>query len=241
MTPKLIEHIVEPARLLLLWQGPEGSSRVRHVVGELTSCSGNVALRYATDSSDLQAAKRDGFRGHPAFIDLEKIHVTGVLEAFLRRIPPRSRQDFGEYLSQQRLPTDKPVSDFALLGYSGARLPSDGFSLVHTFEKHSGAFEFITEVAGFRHQAPVSGVKAADIGLNDAVTFAPEPENPVDPLAVAVVWHGKRIGYVVRGLNPYFGTWLTSRDVSAHITRINGRPEHPAVYLFVEVGPQKEG
>src|SRR5690348_14847383 len=91
----VIENVVEPVRLLLVWQGPEGSSRTRHVVGELTSePSGEVTLRYSSDPSVLEPAKKDGFIGYAAFRDLSKVYTAGVADAFFRRIPPRSRGDF---------------------------------------------------------------------------------------------------------------------------------------------------
>jgi hypothetical protein len=234
----VIENVVEPARLLLVWQGPEGSSRTRHVVGELTSePSGEVTLRYSSDPSVLEPAKKDGFIGYAAFRDLSKVYTAGVADAFFRRIPPRSRGDFNAYLSQLRLPRDTLLTEFALLGYSGGRLPSDGFSLLHTFENHAGRFQFVTEVAGFRHNAPQFGLLAADLNLGEPVLFRAEPNNPADPLAVEVIVREKRIGYVMRGLQKPMCEWLAHRTVHAQVDRINGRPDRPAVYVFVSVGP----
>src|SRR5690606_17172172 len=151
----------------------EGTSRTRHIVGEISvAATGEILFRYA-DQHALAAAQRDGFKGHPAFPDLGKVYSTGVVEAFARRVPPSTRGDFAAYLEQQRLPT-LTISSLALLGYSGAKLPSDGFSLVHTFEGEPGPFEFVTEVAGFRHNAPAQGVQVSDLKVGDPVTFLPE-------------------------------------------------------------------
>lgn len=230
-----ILHIVEPKRLLLIWQGPEGCSRVRHVVGELSTHDKLVELRYFVGTPDMVAAKSDGFLGHPAFTDLNNVYRSGVLEAFLRRIPPRSRDDFPAYLAQLRLPNNVKISDFALLGYSGARLPTDGFSVIHTFENYDGPFEFVTEVAGFRHQAPEAGLNVADLVVGESITLVAEPTNPVDPLAVQVLLRGKRIGYMPRGMQQHVLGWLGRKNVEATIDRLNGRPERPSVYLFVKI------
>lgn len=45
------------------------------------------------------------------------------------------------------------LRDFALLGYSGAKLPNDGFELVHPFGDPPHAFEVLVEVVNFRHEA----------------------------------------------------------------------------------------
>jgi hypothetical protein len=238
VNPNVIENIVEPSRLLLVWQGPEGSSRTRHVIGELSVDSkGEMTLRYSTNHDVLEAARKDGFQGHPAFRDVTQIHTSGVAEAFRRRIPPRTRGDFGAYLAQLRLPPDAALSDFALLGYSGARLPSDGLSLLHTFENHSGPFQFVTEVAGFRHNAPLVGLLASDLALQEPVSLVPEPANVADPAAVQVTVRGKRIGYVMRGLQKPMNEWLLRRSIQANVDRINGRPDRPTVYVFMSVGP----
>jgi len=79
-------------------------------------------------------------------------HQQGVLDAFVRRLPPRSRDDFSEYLDRYRLPNNARFSDLALLAYTGGKLPSDGFEFCADLDQARPPFELVIEIAGFRYQ-----------------------------------------------------------------------------------------
>ena len=81
----------------------------------------------------------------------------------MRRLPPRNREDFGDYLYLHGLAAPFKLSDLALLGYTGARLPSDAFALVPEFPVDAGPCEYVMEVAGTRHvlKVPLSDLKEA--------------------------------------------------------------------------------
>lgn len=191
-----------------------------------------MVFRYLKDSLDFEAAKAAGFKGYPAF-PLDQAEVRqGVIESLLRRLPPRKREDFAEYLEQHRLPVPFDYSDFALLGYTGARLPSDGFGLVPVFRPDAVPCDFLLEVAGFRH---VFSGDVETIRVGDPVTFEIDTENPVDGDALAVVHQGHRIGYVNRALRQSLHGWLRSHKVSASVERVNGKPERRLIYVTVRV------
>jgi hypothetical protein len=231
----LLRHIVEPDRLLLTWQPPDenASVRTRRIVGEIyKDAGGQVIFRYLTGTPDFDAAKQAGFKDFPAF-PLDKGELRqGVIESLLRRLPPRKREDFADYLAQHRLPNPFNHSDMALLGYTGARLPSDGFGLVPVFPQNAIPCEVLLEIAGLRHV--FSGDLNA-IRVGDPVTLQIDPENPVDQDAVVVLHRGQRLGYVNRALRQPMGRWLHSHDVSASVERINGKPERPLLYVKVSV------
>lgn len=230
-----LRHIVEPMGLLLAWQpaDEQAPNRTRRVVASISKGpDGQAIFRYLANSPDYKEAQKAGFQGHPAFDVKEPEVSSGVLEAFMRRLPPRKREDFGDFLALHRLPSPFPFSDMALLGYTGARLPSDGFSLVPIFERGVAPCDYILEVAGFRHEQALS---TADLTLGDAVSFIEEPANQIDPGAIAIHHDGKRIGYVNRTLKDTFKTWLVERHVTGHIERINGKPERPLVFVRVEI------
>lgn len=54
-------------------------------------------------------------------------------------------------------------------------------------------------VAGFQHYAGPSLFPLMRVG--DGLVLSREPENPYDPLAVRVLWHGVQIGYAPRQEN----------------------------------------
>lgn len=231
---RILEHIHEPKRLLLTWQPVDeaSSARTRRVVGSLEEIDGQSIFRYLKDSEDFRKAQEAGFEGHPAFrLNNTKEDHVGAIESFLRRVPPRKREDFGKYLTQHRLPTPFPFSDMALLGYTGARLPSDGFSFVPDFAPEDVPCDFLLEVAGVRHCQP----DISALSLEDAVTFDAHVENEVDVDAIAILHDGIKIGYVNRALRKTFRSWLETREVNASIERLNGKPERPLVYLLVKV------
>ncbi|MBF0372056.1 MAG: hypothetical protein HQL39_01410 [Alphaproteobacteria bacterium] len=188
-----------------------------------------MSLRYS-DVDEVAKPRSLGYQGYPAFKLGHREHRTGVLEAFMGRLPPRSRTDFGAYLEGLRLSECARLSDFALLGYSEAKLPSDGFSLVHTFEEGTPPFELMMEVAGHRHH------RTTKIDIGDELLLEPEPDNQVYPRAVRVVHDGRRVGYVNRLQTPVFHRWIKVGAVKAVVEKMNGKADHPRLFAFVWIG-----
>ena len=221
-----IRHIVEPERLLLTWQDP--ISRSRYVVGQVTRDNGGYRFCYLP-GDDLDVAKSKGFKGYPAFPHFDKVYRLGVMESFMTRLPPRSREDFGKFLDYWYIDNSlrDSISNFALLGYTGAALPRDGFRFIPVFPP-SAHLEFIAEVAGHRYQEG-----ACKIG--EKVRFASEPDNRHDLQAIRVENRGGlKLGYVMHGLNRQFGEWLVNGRLSGEAVRINGTSERPMVLVYVE-------
>lgn len=230
-----IRNIIEPEELYLCWMATDESERRRFRVGKLhRQEEGNVILEYYHDSQELKEAAARGFRGYPAFPDIKKSYHQGVMEAFMRRLPPRSRRDFHNYAAWYGIPPDRvsEMSDFALPGYTGAKVANDGFSLVHPFDTPM-PFEFMLEVAGYRDHGELP---ADEIRKGMELTFQPEPQNPDDPEAIRIMHNGSKIGYVDKGRTPLIHRWMEQeRYITAHVERINGITERKLIYVWVEV------
>jgi len=231
---RYIEHIVEPEKLLLSWQTSQPSKgRGRMFVAELIRNEDDADLVYLLDSDEFRKAQSLGFKEYTGFSANQQIHEK-VLFAFMKRLPPRSRGDFGKYLDSLRIQKDVTISDFALLGYSGAKLPDDDFAVIHTFENAVPPFEFLLHVQGYRYYA--EQLPLANIKLEQEAAFQAEPENKIDPKAVKIIVRGTHVGYVCRGLTESFHKWFAaSYKVSANVERMNGAGEHPEIYLYVTV------
>lgn len=222
-----LEHIVEPERLLLSWQDPIGRSR--YIVGQITRENGGYCFRYLP-GHDLDAAKDKGFKGYFAFRHFDNEYRLGVMESFMSRLPPRNREDFDKFLEywhiDHKLKTS--ISDFALLGHTGAALPRDGFRLLPGFPAVE-RLQFVVEVAGHRYY------DHACCKIGETVRFSAEPDNEYDPEAVAVTTQDDcRLGYVMHGLGHQFCEWMNSGHLSGEIVRINGTAECPVVLVWVE-------
>ena len=227
-----IQHICEPSRLLLAWQSPDPSGeRTRFAVAELVPDGADCILRYL-EGPETQRAKELGFVGYPAFDIDQSEHRGGVLAAFVRRIPPRVRSDFAAYKAQFRIKPELRLSDFALLAYTGAKLPSDGFSIVDTLEGTCPPCEFVLEVAGYRHYTDKLSPPPA---IGAAVQLVAEPENVVDKSAIAMKVSGQIIGYINRLQTAAFHRWMRAKDIDAVVERLNGPTDRPRAYVFVSV------
>jgi hypothetical protein len=226
-----LEHIIEPSKLLLAWQPANEKHRTRYIVGEFQRLSDEVHLVYLTNSKDFANAKQHGFEAYPAFPDTSTIHHN-VLDAFMRRLPPRTRGDFSDYLKGFRLRPNVQISDFALLGYSGAKLLSDGFSIIHPFSDVQGACELLLEAAGYRHIRHNKTYPK----VNDAACFSKEWNNAIQETAIRIDVNNNCIGYVNRGLIPTFIEWIENNRIQgAWVEKINGTPGKPTVYLYVKI------
>lgn len=233
---RYIEHIVEPEKLLLSWQTSQpGKSRSRMFVAELIRNEDDADLVYLLDSDEFKKAQSLGFKEYTGFSANQRIHEK-VLFAFMKRLPPRSRGDFGKYLDSLRIRNykDVEISDFALLGYSGAKLPDDDFTVIHTFENAVPPFEFLLHVQGYRYY--VNQLPLASLRLEQEATFQAEPENEIDPKAIKIIIGGAHAGYVCRGLTESFHKWFEADyKIDANIERINGPEKRPEIYLYVSV------
>jgi len=201
-------------------------------VAEVVREGSDVVLRYLPDTEDYRIALNSGFTGHPAFPHSTTEHRSGVEEALSRRLPPRKREDFGDFLAKHRLPYPFPLSDLALLGYTGAALPSDGFALVPDFSGEDIPFDYILEVAGVRH---VRGHDVSGLSVGDPLTFARDNENLVDRDALLIVHRGLPLGYVNRAIRHTIAKWVESGRISARIERLDGKPGRPLVFARLEV------
>jgi hypothetical protein len=229
-----IEHIVEPEKLLLSWQTSQpGKNRGRMFVAELIRKGDDADLVYLLDSNEFRMAQSLGFKEYTGFSANQRIHEK-VLFAFIKRLPPRSRGDFRKYLDSLRIQNDADISDFALLGYSGAKLPDDDFEVIHTFENAVPPFEFLLHVQGYHYyaeQLPFDSIK-----LEQEATFQAEPENKFDPKAIKIIVGGIHAGYVCRGRLESFHKWFEmGYKIDASIERKNGTAERPEIYLYVSI------
>lgn len=241
-----IERVVEPRRLFLAWQAAdERNDRHRWAVGILEPAGEDCTLRYFYAGTEFERRNPRrtfdqllglGYQGYPAFPLRREMHVGGVLSAFMRRLPPRTRSDFDEYKHQFRLASDLSLSDFALLGKTEAKLPSDGFSVVDPLDGAVDRCELMLEVVGHRYYAA-----NVQLAVGDLLTIQPEPGNKVDPTAIALLAKNQTIGYINRLQTSAFHRWLAERDVSAVVERLNGRPERPRAFAFIRVRPLRLG
>lgn len=239
-----LECICEPSKLWLAWQPPDPDKRTRWAVGSLERGSEGAAIfQYLVPGAVFESLNQGrsyaelltlGFAGYPAFSLKQREHRAGVLEALMRRLPPRSRADFGDYQRHFRIPGHANISDFSLLGLTEAKLPSDGFSVVDPLDGAVACCDLMLEVAGYRYYARDFD---GEVSLDTPVTIVPEPQNKHDPNAIAVRLNGKTLGYINRLQTAAFSSWLARQRVDAWIERIIGRPDHPRLFIFVRVRP----
>lgn len=239
-----IEAMCEPTQLILAWQPAalDAASRWRWAVGLLTVTGSDIDLRYFQPGDEFEGYNsgkkfedlvRLGYIGYPALSMDVAIHRAGVKQALMRRLPPRGRSDFAAYAAQFRLQDAQHLSDFALLGRTEAKVPSDGFSVVDPLDAGALQCDVLVEIAGYRHY--MDHTRPLQVG--DQIQIAAEPENNYDPNAVATLLDGTKIGNINRLQASTFLSWLKSRTVNAVVERINGTSERPRVFLFVRVRP----
>lgn len=232
-----ISNIIEPKQLWLMWQDntPE---RNRHKVGVLTP----ETFEYV-QGDGLESAKNAGFSGYPAFpMDKDIKQFSNPLPTFISRCPPKDRRDYNLYLQAFGLDANSAdvqnMSDFALLGYTGAFLHGNPFVLVNDYADCQHEFDFILHVSRckdnyfFKYDYDES---AKERLIGKTISFVPD-EHPKDPKAVKVFLDGDGLGYVQTGLTHSFRKWIKENRISqAKITKLNGDAENPNIYAYIKV------
>lgn len=223
---------IEPNRLKVIWQS-SGSDRTKYVVGELVRAGERVSLSYFQNSEQFLRAFAAGFRGHPAFPMRNPCYHENVLEILSRRLPSRQRNDFYLYLIRHNINPDVKISDFALLGYTNGKLPSDGFSFVIDFRFQELPLVFPIEISGFRYHGGMS--IPTEILLKQHVSFHLDNNNPHDPYAISILSDGVVLGYVPRYYAEDIRAWLHWITLSGFVDRIEGPAKKPEVHVMLHV------
>lgn len=220
-------------RALLVWQRPldETGRRDRCAVAELVQHQDHVSFRYF-DTEQLAGAVDASFLGDPGLpIGADNLDRLAC-DLLMRRLPPRSRADFGELLQRFGLSQDHEYSDLSLLAYTGARLTSDSFSICETFDGFSAPFTYVFDMAGNRHDQELDTA----LEVSEELFFQRETENEFDPNAIVVSRHnGETVGYVNRLQAEVVGGWLDNGSISASVLRVNGRAQYPRIFVEAEI------
>lgn len=229
----MIENPTPTRRALLVWQRPLDSDgpRDRHAVAELVDTEHGISFNYLTDQ-ELAEARQAGFFGYPGLpLDAEGLGSTAI-EVLLRRLPPRERADFGQWLAGFGLSAEDDLSPLTLLAYTGARLTSDSFSVCETFDGFSEPFSYVFDVAGNRHYQEQYG----DLEVGEALAFVRETDNPQDPNAIMITRSdGTAVGYVNRLQAETVGQWVDAGQITGAVYRVNGRAEYPRLFVLADV------
>lgn len=226
----VISKIAEPNRLLVTWQPASGGTR--YIIGSIEGANtDNPYFKYSDDEDELSNAAKHGFVGHPSF-RLNGKNYPNPLDVFMRRLPPRARPDFYKYLAEFGLPATFDGSNACLLAYTGARLPSDGFSILPDLDTMDAPFDYITELAGTRYQLNVS---IDEIQLGDSVDINLEDDNACDASAIAVCHNGVRIGYINKAHCSSIRKLLTTKKLSSVVCKKSGTPERPLIHINLMV------
>lgn len=226
-----IEHLFEPSRLFLVWHHLNGDSpQHRRVVGELIRQGDDASFRYLKGTEDFKAAINEGFLPFPAFAEEKSSEFqSGALDVFVRRLPPRKREDFKEYLSQYNLPPNFSGSAFSLLAYTGARLASDGFELCPDLSDATAPLDFVIEVSGTQYYVDENTSFSED----DEINFESEPNNRHDENAIKVIHNEKIVGYINKALAPSFSKLLSTGRVEGKVLKYSVQKNRQRLLVLV--------
>ena len=180
----------EQRAIYLSWQATDHGKR--HIVAELVEKMPGQYFFLYLPGKDLEEAKKLGFKGYPAFPNLDQEYTTHAIDPFVMRLPARSRADFNDLLKYWEI-HNAEISDFDLLAITGGKLRTDNFEFIDP-HKTKRPNQFLTELAGFVYHA--DDKKLRNIPAGSEVRLEREPKNQWDPCAVKVFYRGEPIGYI---------------------------------------------
>ena|SRR5690625_325751 len=209
--------------LLLVWR--DKKSRLYFHVGTLTYNGDLYKFEYTHQSKayrKVKAALNVGYTLHPAFPQLTKIYESEKLfPAFARRIPSKSRVDYGEVLKKLSLPKEADQMDIlrATRGMTGKN-PYFFDEPLRLIDNNILKNNFY--ISGMRYREfpdPWSTL----LREGDELILEPDFENEVDPNAVKIFTKDKLfLGFVPGIFSKAIGALLKrNTEMKITITQIN--------------------
>lgn len=182
--------------LLVVWQ--DEKSRSYYHIGTLSYYNDIYEFFYTSKDSDKQlgGALKNGYMIHPVFPNINKVYRSEKLfPSFSRRIPSSAREDFDEILVDLGL--SKNASRMDILRATRGRLGSDTYSFEQPLRiEENNKLQSRFFIHGMRHRRLPSDWFSL-IKEDSILKLVREPENEVDPYAVAIYTKcGKHLGYI---------------------------------------------
>ncbi len=231
----LITDPIQTRRALFTWQRPleQPGSRDRFAVAELLQCEGGVAFSYL-DEGSLAPVMEAGFRGYPGLALGDAHEAETALDVLARRLPPRDRPDFHEFLETFGLSPQADFSNLSLLAYTGARVTGDSFGVTETFDGFDRPFRYVFDVSGYRHYRN----DALDLAVDEPLIFRLEPTNEYDSDAIEIARENDvRLGYINRLQAQTVRGWIEHGNIDARVFKVNGRSAYPRLFVMADIEP----
>lgn len=230
---EILNKIYTPKEIYVLWQNVSQDTRMptgkKYPVGKLIYKNENLwNLEYLDIKTPLN------FVGYLPYKFFPNKIYEDVKATFIKRLPPKTRTDFKEFLQGYKISEECiDINDFALLAYTEGNLPGDNFSFVNPLTEIPIGGEFIISIAGFRYY---SGYKEQAELIHKKVIFQKEPDNQYDKEAVKIrLSDGTTIGYVSVIQNERINYLLDNKvKIDASIVSIRGSKEKPQVLVYVK-------
>jgi len=228
--PDVSDERETDSTLIVAWQNSE--SREISPVGLLDHDSLGYRFRYIRNARDV-----NGFLPFLGFTDLAADYRSRWLfPMFAQRVLNPRRPDYSHWRDVLNLPAD--ATPFEFLARCESRREGDAVLVTAPppVDDH-GAISFTFLVHGVRHALRDESAQDALIALRDGddVELRPQPDNPVDRLAIHLCSGADPIGWVPRLLCPAVHDALAEDQVIGRVLKVNG-PEVPAhMRLLVEL------
>ncbi|MCK4873614.1 MAG: hypothetical protein KAS72_12905 [Phycisphaerales bacterium] len=185
-------------------------------VGRLEHGSGGYRFVYTRGARTLR-----GFKPFPGMLELEAVYESETLfPLFANRLLARTRPEYEAFLTWGGFDPDKPPDPIAMLGVTEGMRQTDSLEVFPCPSlDRDGCYLTKFFLHGVRWMEP-AGLKRIDhLEANERLMLSPEPHNPYDPHAVAVVAaatsDGVKIGYVPRYLAHDVGHLYATCDPKA--------------------------
>jgi hypothetical protein len=232
-------------RLVVAWQHPE--SRLISPIGFL-SYNGHIYrfsyIRHVLDVTD--------FRPLLGFPDLYRIYESeDLFPLFAQRAMDPRRRDYHRYLTQLGL--DEEAGPLEQIARSQGRRQGDSIQLLPEPETSGDELTFLFLVNGTRHVLEPMVLRGRDLHVSneilenvlaqlrpgDPLALVPQPENPVNDLAIVVTGLSVPLGWVPDLLLEDLHELLERASVTVKVEHVNGSqaPWHLRVLARLHAAP----
>jgi len=228
--PDVSDERETDSTLIVAWQNSE--SREISPVGLLEHDHLGYRFRYIRKARDVK-----GFLPFLGFTDLTADYRSRWLfPMFAQRVLNPRRPDYSHWRDVLNLPAD--ATPFEFLARCEGRREGDAVLVTAppSVDDH-GAISFTFLVHGVRHTLLDARAQDALSALRDGddVDLRPQPDNPVDRLAIHLCSGEDPIGWVPRLLCPAVHDALAEGQVIGRVQKVNGPEVPPHMRLLVEL------